>query len=69
MRILCAYMVGRMPKPTGSKNKRTRIYLASDVIQRAKTHVDRNGFTLSGWVTLLVQKALGQKRDPRNKPV
>ena len=62
-------MVGRMPKPTGSKTKRTRIYLASDVVQRAKTHVARNGFTLSGWVTLLVQKALGRKRDPRNKPV
>ena len=69
MRILCAYMVGRMPKPTGSKTKRTRIYLASDVVQRAKTHVARNGFTLSGWVTLLVQKVLGRKRDPRNKPV
>ena len=69
MRILCAFMVGRMPKPTGSKTKRTRIYLASDVVQRAKTHVARNGFTLSGWVTLLVQKALGRKRDPRNKPV
>ena len=69
MRILCAYMVGRMPKPTGSKTKRTRIYLASDVVQRAKTHVARNGFTLSGWVTLLVQKALGRKKDLRNKPV
>ena len=58
-----------MPKRSKLNSRQTKVYLKPGLARTAKNHSARNGFTLSGWVTLLVQKALGRKRDPRNKPV
>ena len=45
------------------KNPRsTKIYVPSRLLQPAKKHADRNGFTLSGWIGLLLKKALGPKK-------
>ena len=60
-------MMEPMPDRTNKKSKATKVYLPSRVILHAKNHATRNGFTLSGWVTLLVKKALEHKTDPKAK--
>lgn len=56
-----------MPKRRKLNSPRTKIYLQPDLVQTAKRHSARNGFTLSGWVNLLLQKTLGQKNASRKK--
>lgn len=55
-----------MPKPSKQRSGKTRIYLNPELVRHAKTHVLRNGSTLSGWVNRLVKKALGLKKGLGN---
>ena len=56
-----------MPKRTKINSRRTKIYLQPALVKTAKSHSARNGFTLSGWVTLILKRALGRKNSSRKK--
>jgi len=56
-----------MPKPSKFNSRQTKVYLQPGLVRTAKSHSARNGFTLSGWVSLLLQRALGRKSAPRKK--
>jgi len=58
------------PMPKQSKNSPApiKIYLQPKLARSAKTHSARNGFTLSGWVSLLLKKALTRKSASPKKP-
>ena len=54
-----------------SQNKksppRTKIYLPPALVRTAKVHLARNGFTLSGWIRLLVRKAVARSQASLKK--
>lgn len=56
-----------MPKRSKLNSRKTKVYLPPGLARTAKSHSTRNGFTLSGWVNLLLQRALGRKNTPRKK--
>ena len=68
LRILCATSMEPMPKQSKNSSARTKVYLHSNLIRSAKAHSARNGFTLSGWINLILTKALSRKSAFRKKP-
>ena len=67
LRIPCAISMEPMPKRSKKNSRQTKVYLQPGLAKTAKSHSARNGFTLSGWVSLLLQKALGRKNASRKK--
>ncbi|MFM8494687.1 MAG: hypothetical protein ACKOEM_04070 [Planctomycetia bacterium] len=65
LRIPCATSMEPMPKRSKLNSRQTKVYLQPGLAKTAKSHSSRNGFTLSGWVSLLLQRALGRKSASR----